>query len=384
MSLDNTIIAIPFNKPYMTAEEMAYMTEAHANGVLAGDGLFAEKCHAWLEERIGCKRAFLTHSGTAALEMASLLVGIGAGDEVIMPSFTFPSVANAVVLRGGTPVFIDIRSDTLNLNENLIEAAVTRCTKALCPVHYAGVGCEMNRMMTIAQNHGLRVIEDAAHGIMARYRGRPLGSMGRFGALSFHETKNIICGEGGALLVNDLKDTDRVEILREKGTDRSRFFRGEITRYTWQDVGSSFLLGELNAAFLLAQMQAAEDITIKRLAVWKNYHDLLEELECQGLLRRPVVPEECSHNGHTYYVLLPDRKTRDRAINELQGRGIQCVFHYIPLHSSPAGIKYGRACGRLSVTDDVSGRIMRLPVWVELTFKHVEQVVAALEDVLRR
>lgn len=285
---------IPFNWPHMTGKELYYIAEAHFNGSLAGDGPFTRRCHAWLEQRAGCEKALLTHSCTAALEMAALLLDIEPGDEIIMPSYTFVSTANAFVLRGGVPVFVDIREDTLNLDERLIEEAITPRTKAIVPVHYAGVACEMDTIMEIARRHGLKVVEDAAQGVMSTYKGRALGSIGDLGAYSFHETKNVISGEGGALLVNDPDMALRAEIIREKGTDRSRFFRGEVDKYTWQEVGSSFLPGELIAAFLWAQLEEADQITRDRLEKWRQYDVMLQPLSDKGVLRRPVVPEDLS------------------------------------------------------------------------------------------
>lgn len=370
---------IPFNKPYMTGKELWYISQAHHDGKLAGDGSFTQKCHLWLEERQQCQKALLTHSCTAALEMTSILAGIQPGDEVIMPSFTFVSTANAFVLRGAVPVFVDIRPDTLNLDETKIEAAITSKTKAVVPVHYAGVGCEMDTILAIAKKHNLFVIEDAAQGIMATYKGRPLGSLGHLGTLSFHETKNVISGEGGALLVNDPELALRAEIIREKGTDRSRFFRGEIDKYTWQEVGSSFLPGELIAAFLWAQFEEAAQITQGRLASWQRYHKLLEPMESNGLLRRPSVPDDCQHNAHMYYVLLGPEIDRLKLLDEFKRNGIGAVFHYVPLHSSPAGQRYGRAYGSLSVTNDQSGRLVRLPLWIGLTEQQQDKVVDVLK-----
>ena len=283
---------IPFNWPYMTGKELDYISEAHLNGSLAGDGPFTKRCHAWLEKKSKCVKALLTHSCTAALEMAALLLEVQPGDEIIMPSYTFVSTANAFVLRGGVPVFVDIREDTLNLNEHLIEAAITPKTRVICVVHYAGVACEMDTIMAIAKRHNLKVVEDAAQGVMASYKGRALGSIGDLGAYSFHETKNLISGEGGALLVNNPEFAMRAEIIREKGTDRSRFFRGEVDKYTWQELGSSFLPGELIAAFLSAQLEEADRITRERLSIWSRYHELLEPLELSGFLRRPIVPKD--------------------------------------------------------------------------------------------
>ena len=369
---------IPFNKPYMTGKELFYIAEAKFGNKLAGDGPFTKRCHSWLEQRIGCSKALLTHSCTAALEMAALLLDIQPGDEIIMPSFTFVSTANAFVLRGGVPVFIDIREDTLNLDERLIEAAITPRTKAIVPVHYAGVACEMDTIVAIAHRYGLKVVEDAAQGVMSTYKGRALGSLGDLGAYSFHETKNVISGEGGALLVNDTALALRAEIIREKGTDRSRFFRGEVDKYTWQEVGSSFLPGELIAAFLWAQLEEAERITNERLASWGRYHDLLEPLEAKGILRRPVIPEGCQHNAHMYYVLIAPEINRQRVLDGLKREQINSVFHYVPLHSSPAGLRYGRVHGAVAVTDSQSERLVRLPLWVGLTLEQQGQVFDAL------
>lgn len=357
---------IPFNKPYMTGKELFYIAEAHFNGILAGDGPFTKCCHQWLKDRTGSERALLTHSCTAALEMAAILLEIQQGDEVIMPSYTFVSTANAFVLRGAVPVFVDIRPDTLNIDENLIEAAITPRTKAIVPVHYAGVACEMDVIMDIAGRHGLLVVEDAAQGVMSSYKGRPLGSIGHLGCLSFHETKNIIAGEGGALLINDASLAGRAEIIREKGTNRSQFFRGEVDKYTWCDVGSSFLPGELIAAFLWAQMEAAEDITGRRLSLWSTYHRAFASLEDDGLVRRPIVPHDCFQNAHMYYLLLSDVETRSEFIDHMRRKGIATVFHYVPLHSSPAGRRFGRTHGDLSVTLSVADRLVRLPFWVGL------------------
>lgn len=373
---------IPFNRPYMTGRELYYIAEAKFNNMLAGDGPFTRRCHQWLEQATGCSKALLTHSCTAALEMAALLLDIQPGDEVIMPSFTFVSTANAFVLRGGVPVFVDIREDTLNLDERLVEAAITPRTKAICPVHYAGVACEMDTLMDIARRHGLKVVEDAAQGVMARYKGRALGGIGDLGAYSFHETKNVISGEGGALLVNDPALAMRAEIIREKGTDRSRFFRGEVDKYTWQEAGSSFLPGEVTAAFLWAQLQEAQPITKQRLAAWDRYHEALAPLEARGLLRRPIVPAECEHNAHMYYVLLGARADRQAVLERLKANGIHSVFHYVPLHSSPGGQRYGRVHGSMHFTDTQSERLVRLPLWVGLTDGQQERVVKVLGEAL--
>jgi dTDP-4-amino-4,6-dideoxygalactose transaminase len=347
----------------MVGKELWYISQAHHRGMLAGDGFFTGKCHSWLENKTGSKKALLTHSCTAALEMAAILANIGPGDEVIMPSFTFVSTANAFVLRGGVPVFVDVRPDTLNIDESKIEAAVTSRTKAIVPVHYAGVGCEMEVILRIADKHNLFVIEDAAQGLMASWRDRPLGSIGHMGCFSFHEPKNVISGEGGALIVNSQFLENRAEIIREKGTNRSQFFRGQVDKYTWVDIGSSFLPGELIAAFLFAQMEDAESITANRLNVWHQYHLAFAELEEQGHVRRPIVPEHCSHNAHIYFLLLENLERRTSFIEFLKKRGIQTVFHYVPLHNSPAGLRYGRSSESLDITENISDRIVRLPVW---------------------
>ena len=357
---------IPFNKPYMTGKELWYISQAHHRGMLAGDGHFTRQCHAWLEAQAGCRKAFLTHSCTAALEMAAILADIGPGDEVIMPSYTFVSTANAFVLRGGVPVFVDIHPDTLNLDETRIEAAITDKTKAVVPVHYAGVGCNMEAIMEIADRHKLLVIEDAAQGVMAKRNGRPLGAIGHLGAFSFHETKNVISGEGGALLINDERFVERAEIIREKGTNRSQFFRGQIDKYTWVDVGSSYLPGEVIAAFLLAQLENADEITRRRLEIWQQYHTGFADLEAQGHVRRPIHPAECQHNAHMYYLLLEDLNVRTTLMQYLKEKGVNTVFHYVPLHSSPAGRRYGRVSHELPVTDSVSNRLLRLPLFVGL------------------
>jgi len=348
----------------MTGKELAYVAEAHANAHLSGDGPFTRKCSDWLERATGASKALLTHSCTAALEMSALLAELEPGDEVIMPSFTFVSTANAFVLRGAIPVFVDIRPDTLNIDESAIEAAITSRTKAICAVHYAGVACEMDAIQSIASRYGLLVVEDAAQGILATYKGKPLGSLGDLAALSFHETKNVISGEGGALLVNNARLIERAEIIREKGTNRSQFFRGQVDKYTWVDIGSSFLPSEIIAAFLAAQLEEATSITHRRLGIWDRYHGAFADLEQQGRLRRPIVPEHCRHNAHMYYVLLPDLEQRTRFIQNLRQDGINTIFHYIPLHSAPAGLKYGRARGQLEVTARVSDCLARLPLWL--------------------
>lgn len=374
-------MTVPFNKPYMTGKELWYISQAHASGHLAGDGQFTKKCSAWLEQRTGSKKALLTHSCTAALEMAAILADIQPGDEVIMPSYTFVSTANAFVLRGAIPVFVDIRPDTLNIDEAKIEAAITPRTKVIAPVHYAGVGCEMDTIMDIARRHNLLVIEDAAQGIMSTYKGRPLGSIGHMAALSFHETKNIVSGEGGALLINDPRFVERAEIIREKGTNRSQFFRGQVDKYTWSDFGSSYLPSELVSAFLWAQMEEADSITRRRLDIWDTYHRFLAQAEKRNRIRRPVVPPGCSHNAHMYYLLLPDLARRTHFISRLKEFGVGAVFHYVPLHSSPFGKHAARYHGEMAITDNLSDRLVRLPLWLGLEEAQAEVIQKILETV---
>ena len=366
---------LPFNRPYMTGREFDFIREAHANGKLSGDGPFSARCHAWLEQHLGTGRALLTPSCSSALELAALIIGVGPGDEVIMPSYTFTSTANAFVLRGAVPVFVDIRAETMNIDEGLIERAVTPRTKAIVVVHYAGVACDMGVVQDIAARHGLVVIEDAAQGLGSTWKGRALGSIGSLGCLSFHETKNVTCGEGGALLVNDAALVARAEIVREKGTDRSAFFRGEVDKYTWREAGTSCLPGELAAAFLWAQLLAAQDITARRLAIWNTYHAALADAERQGWLRRPTVPDGCAHNAHMYYLLLPSLHARTGVIRRLRETGVQAVFHYVPLHASPAGRRLGRVSGSMQHTESLSQRLLRLPLWIGVD---AGQVLAAL------
>jgi dTDP-4-amino-4,6-dideoxygalactose transaminase len=359
----------------MTGRELTYIAQAHANGHLAGNGQFSRDCCAWLEDRVGSHKALLTHSCTAALEMAAILSGVGVGDEVIMPSFTFVSTANAFVLRGATPVFVDIRPDTLNIDETKIEAAITPRTKAIVPVHYAGIGCDMDAIMEIATRHDLLVIEDAAQGLLSTYRDRPLGSIGHMAALSFHETKNIISGEGGALLINDPRFAERSEIIWEKGTNRGQFFRGQVDKYTWVDLGSSYLPGEIVAAFLWAQMEEADAITERRVGIWNRYHDAFQDLEANGVVRRPIVPDECAHNAHLYYLLMDSLEARTALIDRLKAKGIQSVFHYVPLHLSPFGRTVGRVAGDMTHTVASSDRLVRLPLWLGLE-EHLDTVIA--------
>jgi dTDP-4-amino-4,6-dideoxygalactose transaminase len=366
----------------MTGKELSYISQAHANGHLAGDGEFTRRCNAWLENRVGCNKALLTHSCTAALEMTAILADLEPGDEVIMPSYTFVSTANAFVLRGAVPVFVDIRPDTLNIDEARIEEAITNKTKAIVVVHYAGVACEMDAIMAIANRHNLLVIEDDAQGMGSSYKGRPLGSIGHLAAVSFHETKNIISGEGGALLVNSPRFSERAEMIREKGTNRSQFFRGLVDKYTWVEVGSSYLPSELVAAFLWAQMEEADAITQRRLDIWNTYHQSFASLEEQGKVRRPVIPPDCKHNAHMYYLLLPNLKQRTAFIESLKEQGIGAVFHYIPLHDSPMGKKYGRTSGDLKNTVELSERLVRLPFWLGIEEDLVDvirQIVDALD-----
>jgi dTDP-4-amino-4,6-dideoxygalactose transaminase len=370
---------IPFARPFIPAETSSFLADVLRRGRLAGDGPYARRCQAWLEKRFRCARALLTPSGTAALEMAAILADLRPGDEVIMPSFTFPSTANAFVLRGAVPVFVDIRPDTGNLDETRIEAAVTKRTKAIVPVHYAGVGCDMEAIMAIAARHRLLVIEDAAQAVLSFYRNRPLGSFGALAAVSFQETKNLTAGEGGALLVNDPALVKRAEIIWEKGTDRSRFFRGEVARYTWLDMGSSYLPNELTAAFLWAQLRAAVPITRRRIEIWNIYHRAFAGLEKNGLVRRPTIPPSCRFNGHIYFLRLPDRKTRTSLIAHLQAAGIKAVFHYQPLHRSKAGRAFGRAAGPLKNTEDFSDGLVRLPLWPGLEERQARIIRAVLD-----
>lgn len=368
---------IQFNKPYVTGKEFIYINNAIANGQLSGDGPFTAKCSKWLEQHTSCKKALLTHSCTAALEMAAILIDIQPGDEIIMSSFTFVSTANAFVLRGGVPVFVDIRPDTLNIDETKIEAAITEKTKAIVPVHYAGVGCEMDKIMEIAAKHNLYVIEDSAQGLMADYKSKPLGSIGHFGTMSFHETKNIISGEGGALYINNEKFIEQAEIIREKGTNRSKFFRGEVDKYTWVDMGSSYLPGEFTAAFLLAQMESAQEITARRIQIWNKYY---EGLKNHSEIRVPYIPDSIKHNAHLFYILTENLETRTRLIKYLKEQNIYAVFHYIPLHSSPAGKKYGKTPGKMHNTNTLSNALLRLPLHLSLTDDEIDLVIEKVYD----
>ena len=374
-------MTIDFNRPKTAGNELDNIRQAIANAHTAGDGDFTRRCNVWLEQRLDAPKALLTHSCTAALEMAALLFDLQPGDEVIMPSFTFVSTANAVVLRGAVPVFVDIRPDTLNLDETLIEVAITPRTKAIFVVHYAGVGCAMDQIMDIAHRRGLLVAEDAAQGLLASYQGRPLGAIGHLGAISFHETKNVISGEGGALIINDRRFIERAEIIREKGTNRSRFLRGEVDKYTWVDVGSSYLPSDILAAFLLAQLEQADRLLSERRTVWQHYHEGLAALEKSARCRRPIVPDDCDHNAHIYYLLLRDAATRDAVIAQLRTMGIRAPFHYVPLHNSPAGVRFGRAAGHLKNTEDLAARLLRLPLWYGM-IDEPERVVHAVRTIL--
>lgn len=371
---------IPYNRPPIVGKELEYLQRALSQRKLCGDGPFTKLCHQWLVEQLQAQKALLTHSCTAALEMSALLVNLSPGDEVIMPSFTFVSTANAVVLRGATPVFVDVRSDTLNIDESLIEQAITPKTKAIFVVHYAGVSCAMEAILEIANKHNIFVLEDAAQGIMATYKGRALGTIGHLGSLSFHETKNIVAGEGGALLINDPQFNERAEIIREKGTNRSQFLRGEIDKYTWVDVGSSYLPSELIAAVLYAQLESASDITKQRLTLWNTYLSGLLDLQAKEKISLPHIPAECEHNGHIFYLLTRTEEERSELIPFLKNRGIHSVFHYVPLHLAPAGRRYARSMNSLPVTSSSSDRLLRLPLYVGMSSDECQRVVESIFD----
>ncbi len=375
-------MSIPFNRPGLKGRELEYISQALEGRHLSGDGPFTKKCHAWLERELQTPAALLTHSCTAALEMSMLLDDLKPGDEVIMPSFTFVSTANAVALRGAVPVFVDIRRDTLNIDEKLIEAAITPRTRAIMVVHYAGVACEMDTILAIARARGLMVCEDAAQGMLAYYKGRALGTIGDLGCLSFHETKNVVSGEGGALLINNERFKLRAEIIREKGTNRSQFFRGQVDKYTWVEIGSSYLPSEVLAALLMAQLEVAHEITTERLSIWNRYHAGFASIE--GRASRPHIPAECQHNGHLYYLLASSLEERTALLSFLKSRGIGSVFHYVPLHSAPAGLKFARTHGSMGFTDSCSERLLRLPLWSGLPTADVDRVIETVHEFYRK
>ncbi|MFQ5822489.1 MAG: dTDP-4-amino-4,6-dideoxygalactose transaminase [bacterium] len=370
---------VPFNKPCLTGKELHYISESVLSGQISGDGIFTQKCQKLLEETFDSKKVFMTTSCTDALEMASILINLNPGDEVIVPSFTFVSTVNAFYLRAARPVFVDIRKDTLNLDEALIEEKVTERTKAIFPVHYAGVACEMDEIMKIAHRFNLYVVEDAAHGMNATYNGKYLGTIGDFGAFSFHETKNFTCGEGGALIINDEKYIERAEIVREKGTNRSKFFRGEVDKYTWVDIGSSFLPSDVLSAFLFAQLEYMGEITEKRKRIYNLYYDSLIDLQYEGKLILPFIPENCTTSYHMFYILLPNENERNSLMEFLKGKGVHAIFHYIPLHSSPIGESLGYKNGDLPVTEEISQRILRLPFYNSLTEKEQIHVIESVK-----
>ena len=371
---------IRFNVPPYTGREVEYMQKAIENQHICGDGEFTKKCSAYLEKLTGTQKCLLTTSCTHALEMAALLCDIKEGDEVILPSYTFVSTADAFVLRGATPVFVDIRPDTMNIDETLIEAAITEKTKAIAVVHYAGVACEMDTIMDIARRHHLLVVEDAAQAIMCSYKGRPLGTIGDFGCFSFHETKNFSMGAGGALLIRDVKYIEAAEILREKGTDRSKYFRGQVDKYRWMNYGSSYLPSEMNAAYLYAQLEMADKINQTRLERWKQYYKLLSPLQEAGKIELPVIPEGCVQSGHMFYIKTKDQEERDRLIAFMKENDILTVFHYVPLHSAPAGLKFGRFHGEDIYTTKESERLLRLPMFYQLTREQVELIAGKVKE----
>jgi dTDP-4-amino-4,6-dideoxygalactose transaminase len=371
---------IPFNRPHLTGKELTYITEAHAAGQLSGNGTFTQRCQDRLAQQLGSARVLLTHSCTAALEMAALLADLRPGDEVIMPSFTFVSTANAFVLRGAVPVFVDIRPDTLNLDEAKVARAITPRTRAIVPVHYAGVGCEMDTILSLAKENSLLVIEDAAHGMWATYKQRELGSLGQLGALSFHETKNIICGEGGALLLNDPSYIERAEIIWQKGTDRNRFSQGLVDKYSWVDIGSSFLPSDLSAAFLWAQLEKGEEITAKRKAGWLKYQEQLSTVGKKSWFSLPVIPKECAHNAHLFYLLARDQGCRDSFLQHARSQEVSALFHYVPLHLASFGKAHARCPEPLRVTERIAGCLIRLPLFADLQPEEIKQVLHAVES----
>ena len=374
-------VRISFNRPPFVGKETEYIKEAvEKNGMICGDGPFTKKCSQWMKDRFQTKNVLLTTSCTHALEMAAFLADIQPGDEVIMPSYTFVSTADAFVLRGATCVFVDIRPDTMNIDETKIEEAITEKTKAIVPVHYAGVSCAMDEIMAIAKKYNLKVVEDAAQGVNAFYKGKALGTIGDFGCYSFHETKNYSMGEGGAILFQDDKYLEPAEILREKGTNRSQYFRGQIDKYTWVGYGSSYLPSDMNAAYLWAQLEEADKINDKRLSIWNFYHEELKELEDKGVLERPYIPEYATHNAHMYYIKVKDLKVRTKLLAYLKERGILSVFHYVPLHTATAGKKFGRFHGEDRYTTKESERLLRLPMYYSLSLEEAAEVVKALKE----
>lgn len=372
---------IPFNKHPLTGNEQQYVLQAMQSNKISGDGYFGKKCQAWFEEKLGCQKALLTPSCTAALEMAAILIDIQPGDEVIMPSYTFVSTANAFVLRGAKIVFVDIRPDTMNIDETLIEAAITSKTKAIVPVHYAGVGCEMDTIMAIANRHGLFVVEDAAQGMMSTYKGKPLGTIGHLGTFSFHETKNYTSGgEGGLLIINDQCFLQRAEVIREKGTNRSQFFRGQVDKYTWIDLGSSYLPSELQAAYLWGQLEKADEINQNRLATWNAYNDAFQEIKQPDLVELPSIPKYCKHNAHMFYLKLKDIEQRSAFIEHLKANDIMAVFHYVPLHTAPAGLKFGVFKGEDRYTTTENERLVRLPMYFGMTEQERDKVIGLVNS----
>lgn len=371
---------IPFNVPPYVGTELEYVKQAVENHKICGDGPFTKKCHTWLEENLPCQKALLTTSGTTALEMAAILCDLQPGDEVILPSFTFSTTATAFVLVGAKLVFVDVRPDTMNIDENKIEAAITDKTRVIVPVHYAGVACEMDTIMDIAKRHNLKVVEDAAQGVMSSYKGKALGTIGDFGCFSFHETKNYSMGEGGALIINNEEYNDRAEIIREKGTNRSRFFRGQVDKYTWVDYGSSYLPSDMNAAYLWGQLEIADEINDNRLASWHTYYDAFKELEEKGLVKLPTIPEECVHNAHMFYLKCRSLEERTEFISFLKENDIVPTFHYIPLHSSPAGMRFGRFDGEDEVTTSESEKLVRLPMYYNMKDSDISKVIAAVME----
>lgn len=371
---------IPFNVPPYVGTELKYVKQAVENHKICGDGPFTKKCHTWLEENLPCQKALLTTSGTTALEMAAILCDLQPGDEVILPSFTFSTTATAFVLVGAKLIFVDVRPDTMNIDENKIEAAITDKTRVIVPVHYAGVACEMDTIMDIAKRHNLKVVEDAAQGVMSSYKGKALGTIGDFGCFSFHETKNYSMGEGGALIINNEEYNDRAEIIREKGTNRSRFFRGQVDKYTWVDYGSSYLPSDMNAAYLWGQLEVADEINDNRLATWHTYYDAFKELEEKGLVKLPTIPEECVHNAHMFYLKCRSLEERTEFISFLKENDIVPTFHYIPLHSSPAGMRFGRFDGEYEVTTSESEKLVRLPMYYNMKDSDISKVIAAVVE----